>query len=58
MAAHRDLMGEPRRFGNVLKLREESADVWGWATVDAIIQDLRYAFASSGACPRSPSPPS
>jgi predicted permease len=42
MAAHREVMGEPRRFGNVLKLREESADVWGWRWLDATVQDLRY----------------
>jgi predicted permease len=44
MAAHRALMGEPRRFGNLLKLREQSGDVWGWGTVDAAVQDVRYAL--------------
>ena len=34
MAAHRAAMGEPQRFGNLLRLREESADMWGWTWLD------------------------
>lgn len=31
MTAHRETMGEPRRFGNTLRLREEAADALGLA---------------------------
>jgi len=43
MAAHREMMGDPRRFGNVLKLREESRDAWGLGWLDRALQDLRHA---------------
>jgi predicted permease len=42
MAAHRAEMGEPNRFGGTLRLREQSADVWGWAWLDDLWHDLRY----------------
>ena len=32
-----------RRFGNQLKLREESRDVWGFSEVERMGKDLRYA---------------
>jgi predicted permease len=32
-----------RRFGNQLKLREESRDMWGFSTLERIGDDLRYA---------------
>jgi predicted permease len=41
MAAHRQMMGDPRQFGNVLTLREESRDVWGWGWLDRVFQDVR-----------------
>src|SRR5687768_15356227 len=44
MAAHREMMGDTRRFGNTLKLREESRDAWGWGGLDRLGQDLRQAF--------------
>ncbi len=31
-----------RKFGNTLLLRESSADVWGWRTLEHLFQDLRY----------------
>src|SRR5436190_3580352 len=31
------------RFGNNLRLREEAADEWGWAWLDRLSQDLRFA---------------
>jgi putative ABC transport system permease protein len=31
-----------REFGNVLHLRERSRDMWGWGTVDTLLQDVRY----------------
>jgi putative ABC transport system permease protein len=43
MDAHRALMGESMRFGNTLQLREASRDVWGWAWLDALVRDLRFA---------------
>jgi predicted permease len=42
MASHRAEMGDVRRFGNARRLREVSADVWGWAWLDDLIHDLRY----------------
>src|SRR5262245_40213835 len=44
MEAHREMMGEPRRFGNTLRLREESRDVWGWNWLDDFRRDIRFAF--------------
>jgi predicted permease len=44
MAAHRAEMGEPRRFGGTLRLREQSADAWGWMWLDELWQDLRYGL--------------
>ena len=43
MESHRAEMGEPARFGNTLRLREESRDVWGWNWVDDTFGDIRYA---------------
>jgi len=43
MEAHRELMGEPVRFGNALRLREQSSDVWGWGWLDALVRDVRFA---------------
>src|SRR5688572_19345187 len=42
MALHRAQMSEPQRFGNAIRLREESADVWGWTWIDDLRQDLRH----------------
>ena len=44
MDAHRAMMGEPARFGNTLQLRERSRDVWGWAWLDGLVRDVRFAF--------------
>lgn len=46
MEAHRELMGDPVRFGNSLRLREESRDVWGWNWLDGLWRDLLYASRS------------
>ena len=43
MESHRAMMGVPSRFGNTLRLREESRDVWGWAWLDNVVRDLRFA---------------
>ena len=44
MEAHRELMDEPRAFGNTLRLREEAQDAWGWTWFDDLIQDTRFAL--------------
>jgi macrolide transport system ATP-binding/permease protein len=36
--------GAQRHFGNTLKLRDESRDVWMLAAVETLAQDLRYGF--------------
>lgn len=33
-----------RQLGNVTRLREDSRDAWGFPSIEAIAQDLRYAF--------------
>jgi putative ABC transport system permease protein len=43
MESHRAMMGHPSRFGNTLRLREQSRDVWGWSWLDDIARDLRFA---------------
>jgi predicted permease len=43
MESHRQMMGEPGRFGNSLRLREESRDVWGWNWFDDAWRDLKFA---------------
>jgi predicted permease len=43
MEIHREMMGEPVRFGNMLRLREESRDVWGWNWLDTAWLDLKFA---------------
>jgi predicted permease len=43
MDAHRAMKGERGpRFGNELRLREESADEWGWAWLERLVQDVRF----------------
>jgi macrolide transport system ATP-binding/permease protein len=44
MAAHREAMPDPSRFGSSLRLREEARDVWGWIWLDALAQDAAHAF--------------
>jgi putative ABC transport system permease protein len=43
MEAHRAMLDDPKRFGNTLRLREASGDVWGWAWLDAFARDIRFA---------------
>src|SRR5690348_10063073 len=42
MAAHRDALDDPRRFGNALRLREEARDAWGWRWLDDLARDVRF----------------
>lgn len=47
MAAHRAMAardGSAVPFGDELRLREDAQDVWGWAWLDHLSQDLRFAF--------------
>jgi predicted permease len=44
MEAHRAQMGEPPAFGNMLRLREEARDAWGWKWLDDLVQDTRLAW--------------
>src|SRR5215510_11796243 len=44
MESHRAMMGEPRAFGNTLRLREEARDAWGWRWLDELTQDTRFAL--------------
>src|SRR5262249_28700672 len=43
MAMHRASMTEPQRFGNMLRLREEARDAWGWMWLDDLLQDTPFA---------------
>lgn len=43
---HREMAareGRGREFGNVLRLREQSREAWGWTWIDRLGQDLSYA---------------
>jgi predicted permease len=44
MAAHRAMLDADQQssFGNMLRLREESRDAWGWVWLDQFRQDLAY----------------
>jgi predicted permease len=46
MAFHREMAARDggRSFGNMLRLREEAREAWGWTWIDRLAQDLRYAF--------------
>ncbi|MDX2149417.1 MAG: ADOP family duplicated permease [Bryobacteraceae bacterium] len=45
MAAHREMMGiRGEGFGNGLRLREEAADVYGWAWLDRVRQDVSFGL--------------
>ncbi|MGC1106722.1 MAG: permease prefix domain 1-containing protein, partial [Candidatus Acidiferrales bacterium] len=37
-------MNARKNFGNALALREASHDSWGWAWLEHLAQDLRFAF--------------
>lgn len=44
MEAHREVMGEPARFGSMLRLREEAREAWGWGWLDRTMQDVRHGM--------------
>ena len=54
MAFHREMAGREgrgREFGNVLRLREQSREAWGWTWIDRLGQDLSYAVRTLGRSP-------
>jgi putative ABC transport system permease protein len=44
MDSHRAMMRDAAPFGNALQLRERSRDVWGWAWLDNLARDVRFAM--------------
>jgi predicted permease len=44
MEAHRAMMDDPRAFGNMLRLREESRQAWGWRWLEDLWLDTRFAW--------------
>ncbi|MFL6428852.1 MAG: ABC transporter permease [Acidobacteriaceae bacterium] len=45
MEFHREMAARSGNgnFGNMLRLREQAREAWGWMWIDRLIQDLRYA---------------
>lgn len=43
LEAHREMLGEPARFGNVERIREDAHDAWGFRAVDDLGRDIRLA---------------
>ena len=45
MEVHREMASHEgsQTFGNVLRLREEARDAWGWTWIDRLFQNFRYA---------------
>ncbi|HLY19680.1 MAG TPA: ABC transporter permease [Bryobacteraceae bacterium] len=46
MEFHREMAARSghRNFGNMLQLREQARDAWGWTWIDRLGQDLRYGL--------------
>jgi hypothetical protein len=40
-----------RQFGDTLRLREAGWDAWGWAPLERILQDVRFALRTLRCCP-------
>lgn len=53
MEFHREMAAREgkRNFGNVLRLREESREAWGWTWIDRLLQDLSYGARMLGRSP-------
>ena len=53
MEFHREMAARAGRnnFGNMLRLREQSRDAWGWTWLDCFLHDTRYAFRQFGRKP-------
>ena len=44
MEAHRAMMDDPRAFGNMLQLREDARETWGWRWLEDVWIDTRFAW--------------
>lgn len=46
MEYHREMAAQAGRanFGNMLQLREDAREAWGWTWIDRLWQDMHYAF--------------
>src|SRR5579875_1657191 len=46
MQFHREMAAQAGRanFGNMLQLRKQARDAWGWTWIDRLWQDLHYGF--------------
>jgi predicted permease len=46
MQFHREMAAQSQRanFGNLLRLREEAREAWGWTWIDRLAQDMSYGF--------------
>jgi predicted permease len=53
MEFHREMAAREGRsnFGNVLRMREQAREAWGWTWLDRLVQDLRYAARTLGRSP-------
>lgn len=53
MEFHREMAARAghNNFGNMLRLREQAWDAWGWTWLDRLFQDTRYAFRQFGRKP-------
>ncbi|HTJ31079.1 MAG TPA: ABC transporter permease, partial [Acidobacteriaceae bacterium] len=46
MEFHREMAGNAGRsnFGNMVRMREQAREAWGWTWLDRLVQDLRFAL--------------
>lgn len=44
MRLHAELRADARQFGNELRLRERSQEVWGWTWLESLGQDVRHGL--------------
>src|SRR6185437_13716577 len=44
IALHRELLADDRKFGNPLRLRERSLEVWGWGWLESLLQYVRHGL--------------
>ena len=53
MQFHREMAAQAGRtnFGNLLQLREDARQAWGWMWMDRLGQDLRYGFRGMARSP-------
>lgn len=53
MEFHREMAARAgyNNFGNLLRLRKQAQEAWGWTWLDRFLQDTRYAFRQFGRKP-------